>query len=353
MLRSDFGFDLPEELIAQEPLERGTSRMLVVTPSDEEPRLEHRRVAEFPRFLEGGELLVVNDTRVIPARLFAAPKGAMTRPIELLLTRQLAPLRWECWARPARRLHAGDRLTLSDALAAVVLRKGDEGVEVRFELDGGEAAFWPEIERIGVMPLPPYIRREEAREADKRDYQTVFARKAGAIAAPTAGLHFTPEILAEAERRGVTVVRVTLHVGIGTFAPMKVERIDAHVMHTEQYEISEESAVEINRALDERRRVVAVGTTSVRTLESAVRAGQGRISPGSAETSIFIAPGYEFGIVDALLTNFHLPESTLMMLVSAFAGMKTIRAAYAEAIRERYRFFSYGDCMFLRGRGSW
>lgn len=353
MLRSDFAFDLPEELIAQEPRPRGTSRMMVVRPRDEgEPSLEHSSVDRFPSLLVPGDVVVVNDTRVFPARLFAEPKGAMKRRIELLLTKQVAPLQWECWVKPARRIRPDDRLKLSDTLSATVLSRNAEGITVHFEIDGGEPAFWPEVERIGVMPLPPYIRRDAAREEDRRDYQTVFAERTGAIAAPTAGLHFTPAILEEISARGAEVVRVTLHVGIGTFAPMKVERLDEHRMHSEWYEITGAAADTLNRARADGRRVVAIGTTSVRALESAAMK-HGTFVAESGETSIFITPGYEFKAVDALLTNFHLPQSTLLMLVSAFAGMKTIRAAYAEAIRERYRFFSYGDCMFLEGRGGW
>jgi S-adenosylmethionine:tRNA ribosyltransferase-isomerase len=350
---SDFSFDLPPELIAQEPLPRGTSRMLVVSPSDAAaPELLDRTIADFPDLLGAGDVVVLNDTRVVPARHFAQPKGAMTRSIEVLLTRQLASLRWECWVKPARRVKPGDRLQFSEALSAEVEAKDEQTFTLRFELHGGEAAFWPELERIGVMPLPPYIRREEARDQDKRDYQTVYAAQAGAIAAPTAGLHFTPELLQAVESRGAELVRVTLHVGLGTFAPVKVDDISEHRMHTERYLISEVAARALNKARVEGRRIVAVGTTSVRTLESAVRAS-GTFSPGSGETDIFITPGYRFQAVDGLLTNFHLPESTLMMLVSAFAGMETIRAAYREAIARRYRFFSYGDCMFLTKRGKW
>jgi S-adenosylmethionine:tRNA ribosyltransferase-isomerase len=210
-----------------------------------------------------------------------------------------------------------------------------------------------EIERIGIPPLPPYIARQTPRESDKESYQTVYAAEKGAIAAPTAGLHFTPEILRSVEARGIEIVRVTLHVGIGTFKPVKVDRIDEHRMDSERYDISAHAAKRLNIALDERRPIAAVGTTSVRTLESAIRAGNGRFRSGRAETSIFITPGFEFQAVDRLLTNFHLPESTLLMLVSAFAGIETIRRAYAEAIRERYLFYSYGDCMLISNRGRW
>jgi S-adenosylmethionine:tRNA ribosyltransferase-isomerase len=344
--RTDFAYDLPPELIAQTPRERGRSRMLAVTPLEGEPRLEHLSFAAFPAELSRGDVLVLNDTRVIPARLFARPKGGMSRPIEVLLTRQGDGV-WEAWAKPAKRLRPGDVLTFSDALSAEVLSRNEGTVTLRFD---GDLA---EIDRIGVMPLPPYIARPEAQESDRESYQTVYAAERGAIAAPTAGLHFTHEILGEIEARGVEIVRVTLHVGIGTFQPVKADDIADHRMQTERYEITDSAAAALNRALDEKRRIVAAGTTSVRTLESAIRAGKGRIVAGRAETDIFITPGFDFRIVDSLLTNFHLPESTLLMLVSAFAGMETVRSAYREAIRERYFFFSYGDCMFLRNRGRW
>ena len=344
VLRSDFHFDLPPELIAQEPAPRGTSRMLVVDPA--KSALQHSRVDQFPSFLNAGDVVVLNDTRVIPARLFAAPKGQMQRPIEILLTRQLNALEWNCWARPARRLRVGDVLRFSDALTAEVMAKDEGEVRLRFDVAGGAPRFWEEVERIGVMPLPPYIRRESARESDRADYQTVFAREPGAVAAPTAGLHFTPQLLSEIAARGAEIVHVTLHVGLGTFAPMKVDDIAQHRMHSESYEINERAAQSLNRARDEGRRIVAIGTTTVRTLESALRDRE-RFEAGRRETDIFITPGYRFRAVGALLTNFHLPESTLLMLVSAFAGTELIRRAYQVAVAERYRFFSYGDCMFV------
>jgi S-adenosylmethionine:tRNA ribosyltransferase-isomerase len=341
MKRSDFSYELPDSLIAQEPRERGRSRMMVVTPD----AIEHRSFADFPELLDPADVLVLNDTRVIPARLFAQPKGEMKRPIELLLTRQLDATTWEAWCRPAKRVRIGDALHLSPRLIAHILGKEEGTVTLRFE---GDLA---EIERIGVMPLPPYIARAEARESDRESYQTVYAAERGAIAAPTAGLHFTREILDRVAARGVEIVRVTLHVGIGTFKPVKVDDVADHRMDSERYEISAESAASLNRARDEGRRIVAVGTTSVRTLESAIRAGDGRFVAGRSETAIFITPGFEFRAVDKLLTNFHLPESTLIMLVSAFAGVERIRDAYAEAIAQRYFFYSYGDCMFISGHG--
>ncbi len=312
--------------------------MMVVTPTEGEPRIEHDTFAAFPARLEPDDVVVINDTRVIPARLYAEPKGAMKRPIEILLIRQLDATTWESWAKPAKRVRAGDALRFSDRLTGHVVDKSEGTVVIRFD---GEPE---EIERIGVMPLPPYITRS-ATESDRHSYQTVYAKERGAIAAPTAGLHFTQEILDRIAERN-QIVRITLHVGIGTFKPVKVDDLREHVMDAERYEISEEAASALNRA----RRIVAVGTTTVRTLESAVR--NGRFQAGRDETEIFITPGYRFRAVDRLLTNFHLPESTLLMLVSAFAGMDTIRRAYQEAIREKYLFYSYGDCMFITDRMS-
>ena len=344
MKRTDFAYDLPRELIAQEPRPRGRSRMMVVTPAaGAEPVIEHRSFADFPSLLEPGEVLVVNDTRVIPARLYAQPKGQMTRPIEFLLVRQRDDNTWESWCRPAKRVRPGDVVTFSERLQAEVVEKSEEGIVViRFRGD------LEEVERIGIPPLPPYIERAVPRESDREAYQTVYAGERGAVAAPTAGLHFTPEILDAVAARGVEIVRVTLHVGLGTFQPVKVDDLSEHRMGTERYEITEAAAERLNAALADRRAIVAVGTTSVRTLESAIRAGEGSFRAGSSETSIFITPGFEFRAVHRLLTNFHLPESTLLMLVSAFAGTETIRAAYREAIAQRYLFYSYGDCMFLR-----
>jgi S-adenosylmethionine:tRNA ribosyltransferase-isomerase len=360
MKRTDFSYELPPELIAQEPRERGRSRMMVVTPSS----ITHDSFANFPNYLEPGDVVVLNDTRVIPARLFARPKPGMQRPIEVLLVRvipsvsegagsaggamsapraagpprSLANARdvrtWEAWCKPAKRVKAGDDLIFSDRLKARVLDKHEATITLQFEGDEEE------IDRIGVMPLPPYIARPAPRDSDRESYQTVYAAERGAIAAPTAGLHFTKEILDEIAKRH-EIVRVTLHVGIGTFEPVKVDDISQHVMHSERYEISEEAAAKLNAA----KSIVAVGTTTLRALESAIRAG--RFEAGRAETNIFITPGYRFRAVHKLLTNFHLPESTLLMLVSAFAGVETIRAAYAEAIAKRYFFFSYGDCMLL------
>ena len=387
MKRTDFAYELPPNLIAQEPRERGRSRMMVVTPRERaEPRIEHDSFARFPDRLVPGDVLVINDTRVIPARLFAKPKAGMSRPIEILLTRRMTEAQtrvsvphgsppfapsvlssphgvndvaqtllsvqdiWEAWCKPAKRVKVGDELIFSNTLRARVLAKNEGTVTIAFESDGDINA---EIERIGIPPLPPYIARETPRDEDRSAYQTVYAAERGAIAAPTAGLHFTPEILDRIAARGVEIVRITLHVGIGTFKPVKVDDIADHVMDEERYEISNDAASRLNAALDEHRTIVAVGTTSVRTLESSIRSGDGHFVAGRAATSIFITPGFDFRAVDKLLTNFHLPESTLLMLVSAFAGIETIRRAYAEAISNQYFFYSYGDCMFLNGRGSW
>jgi S-adenosylmethionine:tRNA ribosyltransferase-isomerase len=340
MRRTDFAYNLPPDLIAQEPRQRGRSRMMVVG----QHAIEHDSFANFPERLQPGEVLVINDTRVIPARLFAQPKPGMSRPIEILLTRQRDDATWEAWCKPAKRVRIGDELNFSDTVKARVLKKEEGTVTLQFE--GG----MEEIERIGTPPLPPYIAREIPRDSDRDAYQTVYAAERGAIAAPTAGLHFTEEILERIAERGVEIVRITLHVGIGTFKPVKVDDVAEHVMDSERYEISADAAAHLNRALDEHRPIVAVGTTSVRTLESAIRAGEGRFLAGRAETSIFITPGFTFRAVDKLLTNFHLPESTLLMLVSAFAGIETIRRAYSEAIAHRYFFYSYGDCMLLDER---
>ncbi len=357
MLRSDFSYELPEERIAQEPRPRGRSRMLVVEPGEGVPHLEDRSFADFPSLLDTRDILVLNDTKVFPARLHARPLGNMKNRIEVLLVRRVGPLRWEAWCRPARRVSEGSRLEFSESLSATVVGKESDGITVLFDLPGentgaSEARFWEEIERVGEPPLPPYIHRDEVSESDRDAYQTVYAAKRGAIAAPTAGLHFTERILHDIESKGIEIVRLTLHVGLGTFKPVKVDRIADHVMESEQYEISPQAAASLNRALDERRRIVAVGTTSVRALEAAIRAGEGSFPAGRAQTSIFITPGFEFKAVDRLLTNFHLPESTLLMLVSAFAGLETIRTAYRHAIEAGYFFYSFGDCMLLERRAA-
>jgi len=344
MLRSDFHYDLPEELIAQDPRPRGASRMMVVVPGAD-PELAHRSFQDFPDELNSGDLLVLNDTRVFPARLFARPKGNMKNPIEILLTRELEPARWEAWCRPARRVRPGDQLAFSDTLQAEVEARSEGTITLRFAME--PLALRNEIERIGITPLPPYIKRPSTRPEDRESYQTVYASASGAIAAPTAGLHFTDPILATIASKGVQIARITLHVGIGTFKTVEAERIDDHRMDSERYEVPASSADAIATAMEEGRRIVAVGTTTVRALESAWRAGNGAVREGKGETSIFMYPGFDFKVVSALLTNFHLPESTLLMLISAFAGVETIRSAYREAIAQKYFFYSYGDCMFI------
>jgi len=319
--------------------------MMVVKPGGD-PEIEHRAFQDLPDELHPNDLLVLNDTRVFPARLFARPRGNMKNPIEILLTRELEPGRWEAWCRPARRVRPGDRLDFSDELHAEVEARSEATVTLRFALE--PRAFWEEIDRIGVTPLPPYIKRQSARSEDRDSYQTVYAAQRGAIAAPTAGLHFTDEILAAIASKGVQIARITLHVGTGTFKTVEAERVEDHRMDSERYEIPASSAESIMSAIADGRRVVAVGTTTVRALESAWRVGNGSVREGKGETSIFIHPGFDFQVVSALLTNFHLPESTLLMLISAFAGVHTIRRAYQEAIARKYLFYSYGDCMFIK-----
>jgi S-adenosylmethionine:tRNA ribosyltransferase-isomerase len=349
MRRSDFAYQLPPELMAQEPGTRGRSRMMIVEPGSSSPAMAHALISDFPSLLQPGDVMVVNNTRVFPARLLAAPRGNMTRPIEILLTRRLAVSEWEGWCKPARRVRPGDTLHFSEQLHADVLEKKEGTVVLRFDV--AEETFWTEVERVGLTPLPPYIRRPQPEASDREAYQTVYASERGAVAAPTAGLHFTKALLDACVERGVALAEITLHVGLGTFAPMKVEEITDHVMHSEEYEIGAGAAAAIGGAREAGGRVVAIGTTVVRALESAADE-QGVIWPHRGGTSIFITPGYAFRCVDALLTNFHLPESTLLMLVSAFAGVETIREAYRTAIGERYLFFSYGDCMFLTKRGA-
>ena len=351
----DFNFELPPELIAQQPpQERGQSRMLVMNRDTGD--LRDASFSDFPALLAPGDLLVLNDSRVIPARLYARrtlrrEHEKPTGRIEVLLTEPAGENRWRALVRPGRKVAIGERLIFStpageSALEAEVLERGQFGERLlRFEPVGD---FFAVLDRIGHMPLPPYIRRDDA-VADRERYQTVFSRERGSVAAPTAGLHFTPELLEALSAKGVEIARITLHVGLGTFAPLRVERVDEVRLHRERYTISSATAEAVGRAVRERRRIVAVGTTVVRTLESAAAlqpAGTG-LQPHSGETEIFIAPGFKFRIVGALLTNFHLPKSSLLMLVSAFAGREPALAAYDHAVQAKYRFFSYGDCMFL------
>ena len=352
MFISDFDYELPEELIAQHPAgRRDASRMLVVSRGGGEWR--DGSFAELPSELREGDALVVNDTRVFPARLEGRREPSGGR-VELLLVRRLpeegGAQVWEALARPARRLAENTSITFGDGrLRAKVVGVPGAGPErvVRFEADGDFDAL---LEEFGRMPLPPYIRREGAdlasRAEDRERYQTVYAERRGAIAAPTAGLHFTARVFEELRARGVHIAEVTLHVGYGTFAPVRVEDLGEHTVAPEHFEINEETATLINRTRERGGRVVAVGTTTVRALESAADE-RGRVRAGAAETNLTITPGYNFRAVDALLTNFHLPRSSLLVLVSAFAGRELVLSAYRHAVSARYRFYSYGDCMLI------
>jgi S-adenosylmethionine:tRNA ribosyltransferase-isomerase len=338
---SDFDFDLPPEAIAQHPIRpRDAARLLHVTPD----RLEDRIVRDLPDLLGPGDILVSNDTRVIPAQLEARRGEAR---IGITLDRPLADGSWQALARNARRLQPGDMLAFegADLTATVVHRRPDGSVALRFDQDG--TAFTAALEQAGALALPPYIDRPDGpTPADAADYQTVFADARGAVAAPTAGLHFTPALLAALDARGVRRATVTLHVGVGTFLPVRVDEVAEHRMHAERGIITAETAAAINAARAGGGRVVAVGTTSLRLLETAADAA-GLLHPFAGDTSIFILPGYRFRITDRLMTNFHLPRSTLFMLVAAFAGLERMREAYAHAIGAGYRFFSYGDASLL------
>ncbi len=340
-----FDFELPEGLIAEHPVEpRDAARLLVVGPGG---TLEHRIFRDLPELLEPGDLLVVNDTRVIPARL-EGRKGE--GKVEVTLVQPAGEGRWRALARPGRKLSEGTRIDFAENFSATVTAKGEMG-EVVLAFETGDEDLVILLDHHGAMPLPPYIKRREGPQAqDRQDYQTVYAREAGAVAAPTAGLHFTPELLERLEARGIGRATVTLHVGLGTFQPIRVEDTRDHAMHSEWGRVSSETAAAVNAARAAGGRIVAVGTTSVRLLESAATP-DGRLEPFEGETAIFITPGYAFRIVDRMVTNFHLPKSTLFMLVSAFAGTQTMRRAYEEAIAEGYRFYSYGDaCLLSPGR---
>jgi S-adenosylmethionine:tRNA ribosyltransferase-isomerase len=397
VLVSDFKYELPEELIAQEPLaDRAGSRLLhLVSGAENTCKLADRQFREFPELLRPTDLVVFNNTRVFPARLYGRRGGVhatedqnphplaknarrMGHPvgefpqgrIEVLLTRQVQqePNEWECLVRPGRKIGVGERLLFGehDELQAEVIARGNFGERrIRFtplsrapvqpdsrrRLSPHEHIhehfandFFGLVEKIGHIPLPPYIARDDS-SGDRERYQTVYARERGSVAAPTAGLHFTPEILKQMRERGIETAEVTLHVGLGTFQPVRSERVEEHQLHSEAYSISAEVAEKINRARAESRRIVAVGTTTVRTLEYAAQQ-TGEIRAASGEAKLFIYPGYKFQVVQALLTNFHLPQSTLLMLVCALAGKENVMRAYEHAVRERYRFYSYGDCMF-------
>jgi S-adenosylmethionine:tRNA ribosyltransferase-isomerase len=331
----EFDYHLPEELIAQEPLEdRAASRMLVLYRKEQ--RWEDRMFRELPQWIRPGDCLILNDTRVFPSRLYGH-RTSGTAAVEVFLLRALSDDRktWEALVRPGRKVPVGERIRFSDELDAEVLTRGEHGHRtLRFS---GADDIYEALSRIGHVPLPPYIRRPDTNE-DRDRYQTVFARETGSVAAPTAGLHFTKEILSRCEHSGAALAHVTLHVGLGTFQPLYAEELQDVHLHSEQFQVTPESLANMQNA--ERR--IAVGTTSVRAVESAARLG-----PGATETDIFISPGFEFRLVDALLTNFHLPKSSLLMLICALAGKDFTMAAYAHAVKERYRFFSYGDCMLV------
>ena len=339
MKKSDFYFDLPEELIAQTPLQkRDSSRMLHLDRQTGE--IEHRHFYELPEYLREGDCLVLNDTRVLPARLLGCRSSG--GGVELVLLRDLGEGRWECLSRPGRKTKPGTELTFGDGELTATVEAVAEGGNriVQFHYDG---IFLEVLERLGKMPLPPYI-KEELQDAER--YQTVYSRELGSAAAPTAGLHFTPELLDEIAKKGVKICYVTLHVGLGTFRPVKEDEIEDHEMHSEFCVVSPETADTVNAVRKAGGRVIAVGTTSCRTLESFTDE-DGTLRPGSRWTNIFIYPGYRFKCIDALITNFHLPESTLIMLVSALAGRESILHAYETAVKERYRFFSFGDAMLI------
>ena len=336
--KSDFYYDLPEELIAQTPAEpRDSSRLLVYNRAD--GSVTHTIFRNIKDFLKAGDVLVVNNTKVLPARMYAHTEHGGR--VEVLLLRRISALRWEVLVKPGKKCRPGTRLTVDDGLSLTVVSVTDSGERiVDFECDG---VFEEALARVGTMPLPPYIHEKLK---DQSRYQTVYARTDGSAAAPTAGLHFTPGLLEEIKSMGVEIAQVLLHVGLGTFRPVQEEAITDHKMHSEYYEVGAEAAEIISRAKREGRRVIAVGTTSVRTLES-VAAEDGTVAPCRGNTSIFIYPPYKFRCVDALITNFHLPESTLIMLVAAMTGREKILGLYKTAVAERYRFFSFGDAMMI------
>jgi S-adenosylmethionine:tRNA ribosyltransferase-isomerase len=372
MLLSEFDYVLPRDLIAQRPLDRrDSSRMLLLDQQTQS--WEDSRFLSFPDLLRGNELLVINDTRVIPARLLGRRLGVrseepgshsrfkqefLSSEIEVLLTRQLSPDEWEALVRPGRKMQLGERVQFGDGeLCAEVIGRGDYGLRrMRLTAPGGVLAA---ISKLGHIPLPPYIDRKDD-AADRERYQTIFAQRPGAVAAPTAGLHFSPAIMERLQQRGVEVAPITLEVGLGTFQPIHEDEIDTHQIHAERYEISEQTTIAIRKARAQGRPILAVGTTVVRALEDAAaksaRKAEGSsvveeeflLHAGAAEADIFIKPGHRFRVVDQLLTNFHLPQSTLLVLVSAFAGREFILRAYRHAVETGYRFYSYGDCMWIR-----
>ena len=341
MLKKDFWYDLPKELIAQEPADpRDSARLMVLSQKD--GSIQHRIFRDLPEYLEPGDLLVVNNSKVLPARIVGVkqPTGAVC---ELLLLRQVKGDQWECLAKPGKRMQPGTKVSFGDGtLTAVVdetLEDGNKFVTFYYDTE----TLYEKLDEFGKMPLPPYITKQLE---DQSQYQTVYAKELGSAAAPTAGLHFTPELMDTIRSKGVGIAEVTLHVGLGTFRPVKVSNVLDHHMHSEFYRIEEDAANMINEKKKNGGRIICVGTTSCRTLESAA-AEDGTIRACSGWTDIFIYPGYQFKILDCLITNFHLPESTLVMLVSALAGREHVLTAYEEAIRQRYRFFSFGDAMFI------
>ena len=344
---ADFDFDLPPELIAQAPSEqRGASKLLVLRRNT--ASVEHTVVSRLSEFVHEGDLLVVNDSRVFPARLLGVrvPSGGA---VECLLLSNLGDGRWDALVHPGQKLKPGSRVMFGAPpyeLQAEILERHFHGRRtMRIWAENGDPVE-DVVDRIGHIPLPPYIKRDDT-AGDRDRYQTIYARERGSIAAPTAGLHFTPEMLATLEKQGVERVAITLHVGYGTFQPIRVDHVESHSAERERFSIDERAAAAINRAKREKRRIIAVGTTTTRALESAARVGHGVIQPQSAWTDLFIYPGFEFRIIDALMTNFHLPQSSLLLLVSAFAGREMVLAAYREAVERRYRFYSYGDAMLI------
>lgn len=341
MKTSDFYYDLPEELIAQDPLEdRSSSRLLILDKKT--GKTEHHIFKEIIDYLNPGDCLVINDTKVIPARLIGEKVGTGAK-IEVLLLKRKEKDVWETLVKPGRKMKVGAQVSFGGGLlTGEVIDVVEEGNRlIKFHYEG---IFEEVLDQLGEMPLPPYITHQLK---DRNRYNTVYAKNEGSAAAPTAGLHFTPELLDAIQKKGVDIARVTLHVGLGTFRPVKVEDVTEHHMHSEFYQVDEEAAEKINRAKDGAGRVICVGTTSCRTIESAADE-TGHLKPCSGWTEIFIYPGYKFKMLDCLITNFHLPESTLIMLVSALAGKEHVMAAYEEAVKERYRFFSFGDAMFIK-----
>lgn len=338
--KAAYYYDLPPELIAQYPLQRrDQSRLMHLNCSSHS--IKHRKFSDLTEILRAGDLVVINNSRVFPARLYGYKENGVRIQV-LLLHLTDAEDTWECLIQPAKRIKSEQWLTFSDQLRGFIFAEDIDGKrKIRMECQGD---FWTELEKIGHVPLPPYINRPDE-QSDHDRYQTVYARALGSVAAPTAGLHFTEDLILQLKNKGVLFTELTLHVGIGTFRPVKTERIDKHVMHSECVEISTATAEAINQAKQERRRVIAVGTTTVRSLES-FWDGE-KLLDGNHWTDIFIYPGYKFGVPDAIITNFHLPESTLLMMISAYAGYDFIKEAYTLAIAERYRFFSYGDAMYI------